>query len=54
MATKGGKAFLDWGVLRDNAENGYLAVSISLPGYGGSSDRGILPGRSLSMQWRLL
>lgn len=37
MSTPGGKAFSDWGVLRDYAQRGYLAVSISLPGYGGST-----------------
>jgi dipeptidyl aminopeptidase/acylaminoacyl peptidase len=34
--SKGGRAFVDWGVLSDQAREGYLAVSVSLPGYGGS------------------
>ena len=33
----GGKAFVDWGVLDRFAKRGYLAVSVSLPGFGGSS-----------------
>lgn len=33
----GGLAFKNWGVLRQFAQKGYLAVSVSLPGYGGSS-----------------
>lgn len=33
----GGKAFVDWGVLDRFANKGYLAVSVSLPGFGGSS-----------------
>jgi dipeptidyl aminopeptidase/acylaminoacyl peptidase len=33
----GGKAFAKWGVLKRFASEGYLAVSVSLPGYGGSS-----------------
>lgn len=33
----GGKTYVDWGVLHDYARRGVLAVSISLPGYGGSS-----------------
>jgi dipeptidyl aminopeptidase/acylaminoacyl peptidase len=33
----GGLAFENWGVLSRFAKAGYLAVSISLPGYGGSS-----------------
>lgn len=37
MRRIGGRAFADWGVLRKFAGKGYLAVSISLPGYGGSS-----------------
>lgn len=32
----GGQAFEKWGELKRNAEKGYLAVSVSLPGYGGS------------------
>ena len=34
---KGGKAFEDWGVLDRFAKKGYCAISVSLPGYGGSS-----------------
>ena len=33
----GGQAFENWGVLKRYASKGYLAVSVSLPGYGGSS-----------------
>lgn len=33
----GGEVFVRWGVLDRYAERGYLAVSVSLPGYGGSS-----------------
>jgi dipeptidyl aminopeptidase/acylaminoacyl peptidase len=33
----GGQVFADWGVLSDFAKKGYLAVSVSLPGYGGST-----------------
>ena len=33
----GGLAYENWGVLRQFAQKGYLAVSVSLPGYGGSS-----------------
>jgi dipeptidyl aminopeptidase/acylaminoacyl peptidase len=33
----GGKAFVDWGVLDRFAKKGYLSVSVSLPGFGGSS-----------------
>lgn len=33
----GGRAFVNWGVLKQFAKKGYLAVSISLPGYGQSS-----------------
>ena len=32
----GGKDFVQWGVLDQYADRGYLAVSISQPGYGGS------------------
>jgi dipeptidyl aminopeptidase/acylaminoacyl peptidase len=33
----GGRVFADWGVLDRSAADGYLSVSVSLPGYGGSS-----------------
>src|SRR3569833_868735 len=33
----GGLAFVKWGVLSQLSKKGYLAVSVSLPGYGGSS-----------------
>ena len=33
----GGKDFIKWGVLDEYAGRGYLAVSISQPGYGGST-----------------
>lgn len=33
----GGKDFVKWGVLDEFANRGYLAVSISQPGYGGST-----------------
>lgn len=33
----GGKDFVDWGVLENMAERGYLAVAVSQPGYGNSS-----------------
>ena len=33
----GGKDFVTWGVLDDYADRGYLAVSISQPGYGNST-----------------
>jgi dipeptidyl aminopeptidase/acylaminoacyl peptidase len=33
----GGEAFVKWGVLKRFASEGYLAVSVSLPGYGGLS-----------------
>jgi dipeptidyl aminopeptidase/acylaminoacyl peptidase len=33
----GGRAFADWGVLQRFANEGYLAVSVSLPGYGNST-----------------
>jgi dipeptidyl aminopeptidase/acylaminoacyl peptidase len=34
---EGGKDFVKWGVLEEFANRGYLAVSISQPGYGGST-----------------
>jgi len=34
---EGGKDFVQWGVLDEFAGRGYLAVSISQPGYGGST-----------------
>lgn len=34
---KGGRAFYDWGVLQKASSQGYLAVAVSLPGYGKSS-----------------
>ncbi|WP_162150299.1 alpha/beta hydrolase family protein [Asticcacaulis sp. AC460] len=37
LVRPGGKTYADWGVLDEFAKRGYLAVSISLPGYGGSS-----------------
>lgn len=33
----GGKDFVDWGVLKNMADRGYLAVAVSQPGYGNSS-----------------
>lgn len=36
-ARLGGKVFVDWGVLDRFAKEGYVAASVSLPGYGGSS-----------------
>ena len=33
----GGKDFVQWGVLDEFANRGYLAVSVSQPGYGGST-----------------
>jgi dipeptidyl aminopeptidase/acylaminoacyl peptidase len=33
----GGRAFVNWGVLRRYSNEGYLAVSVSLPGFGGST-----------------
>ncbi len=33
----GGKEFADWGVLKQLASRGYLAVAVSQPGYGNSS-----------------
>lgn len=41
----GGKAFADWGVLNSFAKKGYLAVSVSLPGYGGSTGPEDFAGR---------
>jgi dipeptidyl aminopeptidase/acylaminoacyl peptidase len=32
----GGRAFVDWGVLSDYAKSGFVALSVSQPGYGGS------------------
>jgi len=37
LSRSGGRAFVTWGVLDRVAKQGYLAVSVSLPGYGGSS-----------------
>jgi dipeptidyl aminopeptidase/acylaminoacyl peptidase len=37
LARVGGKAFVDWGVLDRFAKKGYLAVSVSLPGFSDSS-----------------
>jgi dipeptidyl aminopeptidase/acylaminoacyl peptidase len=37
LPTVGGRAYIDSGFLRSYAEKGYLAVAVSLPGYGGSS-----------------
>jgi dipeptidyl aminopeptidase/acylaminoacyl peptidase len=34
--TPGGKAFVDYGVLEDAAERGYIGVAVSQPGYGRS------------------
>ena len=35
----GGRAFVDWGVLGNYAQAGFVAVSISQPGYGGSGGK---------------
>ena len=35
--TPGGKVYVQWGVLHEFARRGYLAVSVSQPGYGQSS-----------------
>lgn len=35
----GGRAYINWGVLRRYSQEGYLAVSVSLPGFGGSTGR---------------
>jgi dipeptidyl aminopeptidase/acylaminoacyl peptidase len=32
----GGRAFVDWGVLRETADGGVVAVAVSQPGYGAS------------------
>lgn len=37
LQSAGGRAFVDWGVLSRFADEGYLAVAISLPGYGNSA-----------------
>lgn len=37
LVTQGGEAFSNWGVLSEYADKGYLAVAISLPGYGRST-----------------
>jgi dipeptidyl aminopeptidase/acylaminoacyl peptidase len=37
LKSAGGRAFVDWGVLSRFADEGYLAVAISLPGYGNST-----------------
>ena len=36
-ARPGGKEFVDWGVLKQFADRGYLAVAVSQPGYGNSA-----------------
>lgn len=36
VSTPGGQVYSDWGVLRRYAAQGYLAVSVSLPGFGAS------------------
>ncbi len=33
----GGRAYVNWGVLERYSQEGYLSVSVSLPGFGGSS-----------------
>lgn len=35
----GGKAFVNWGALDDYSKAGFVAVSVSQPGYGGSEGR---------------
>jgi dipeptidyl aminopeptidase/acylaminoacyl peptidase len=35
----GGKAFADWGVVGNYAQAGFVAVSVSQPGYGGSDGK---------------
>jgi dipeptidyl aminopeptidase/acylaminoacyl peptidase len=37
FSNPGGRAFVDWGVLDRYAKKGYLAVSVSLPGFGHSA-----------------
>ena len=37
LQNAGGRAFVDWGVLSRFGDEGYLAVAISLPGYGNST-----------------
>ena len=37
LQNAGGRAFVEWGVLSRFADEGYLAVAISLPGYGNST-----------------
>lgn len=36
LSTPGGRVYADWGVLRRYAGQGYLSVSVSLPGFGAS------------------
>lgn len=36
VSTPGGQVFSDWGVLKRYADKGYLAVAVSLPGFGAS------------------
>ena len=36
ISTPGGQVYADWGVLKHYAGQGYLAVSVSLPGFGAS------------------
>ncbi len=35
----GGRAFVDWGVLENYTQAGFVAVSVSQPGYGGSEGK---------------
>lgn len=44
-AAIGGRAYVNWGVLKRFARKGYLAVSVSLPGYGGSDGPRDFAGR---------
>lgn len=37
LRRNGGQAYENWGVLRKFSQKGYLAVAVSLPGYGGST-----------------